>query len=155
MTKKVRVILLITAIALAAWIVSKNFLQLILIRGNSMFPTYRNGEIRCIWKCSTEFQRGDVIVFLSASLDELLVKRIVALPGETVQIKNGSIYVNGEVTDVLPDTPYIEYAGNAAALYKLGVGEYFVLGDNVQESRDSRYDEIGIVFIDDVVGKVI
>lgn len=155
MTKKVRTVLLITAVALAAWIVSKNFLQIILIRGNSMFPTYRNGEIRCIWKYSTELHRGDVIVFLSTALNELLVKRIVGLPGETVQIKNGSIYVNGEIMDVLPNTPYIEYAGNAAALFKLGEGEYFVLGDNVQESRDSRYDEIGIVFIDNVVGKVL
>ncbi len=110
------------------------------ISGQSMWPSLRNGEFAWINRLEYFFkepQRGDVIVFrFPGTRQELYVKRIIGLPGETVEIRQGKIYVNGQ--------PLGEsyYAGSTPALgfqkVKLGEKEYFVLGDNRPASNDSR-----------------
>ena len=82
------------------------------------------------------------------------IKRVVATPGDTVQIIEGHLYVNGEMFKGEEEYEYIEYAGLAENEIVLAKNEYFVLGDNRNNSEDSRYGNIGPVDRDDIVGKV-
>ena len=77
------------------------------------------------------------------------------MPGETVQIKDGAVYINGEKldSDIYAKDGYTEEAGIAAEPVTVGPDEYFCLGDNRQNSRDSRFD-VGMVKRSDIVGKV-
>ena len=81
------------------------------------------------------------------------VKRVIGVPGDTVQIKNGTVYVNGKAFDEETDVASIEDAGLAAEEITLGAEEYFVLGDNRNNSEDSRYANIGNIKKDYIIGK--
>ncbi len=124
--------------------------------GSSMEPVLFNGEEvllnRIIYQFSTP-KRGDVIAF-HPNGDEnthLYVKRIVGLPGETIQIKQGSVYINDEMSAM--DIETLE-AGVAAEPMKLSDEEYFVMGDNRENSEDSRSANIGNVTREMIEGKV-
>ncbi|MFS6554576.1 signal peptidase I, partial [Parabacteroides distasonis] len=82
------------------------------------------------------------------------IKRVIGLPGETIQIKDGIIYINGTVYLENADYPLMNNSGLASEPITLGVKEYFVLGDNRNDSEDSRYADIGLVNSDYVEGKV-
>ena len=100
-------------------------------------------------------KRGDIIVFRSGNgrLGEgLRVKRIVGLPGETVQIRDGRVLINGSVVD--DNYASIVDPGLASEPVVLGSDEYFVLGDNRNGSEDSRYEAVGNVAESDIVGKL-
>ena len=86
--------------------------------------------------------------------NELIVKRIIALPGETVQIVDGYVYINGEQLDDVIDEP-ISSAGLASEPITLGVGEYFVLGDNRNVSMDSRNEYVGIIKEEQIIARAI
>ena len=126
------------------------------IVGSSMEPALFNGEEVLLNKIIYQFsapKRGDVIAF-HPNGDEnthLYVKRIVALPGETIQIKQGSVYINGEMHAMDRET---NEAGVAADLIELKDDEYFVMGDNRENSEDSRSANIGNVSREMIVGKV-
>lgn len=143
---------IILPVGLIAFLISEYCFQIMLIQGESMSPTYHSGQLAIIDRLTTDISRGDVIVFRCENVEGLIVKRVVALPGDSIVIENGILYVNDE-----PDSyyPYIEYAGNAGEKILLGSDEYFVLGDNVTESRDSRYDEIGVVTGENIYGKIL
>ena len=81
------------------------------------------------------------------------VKRVVGVPGDTVQIVDGALYVNGELFEEKKEVPSMEYAGVAEDEIKLGINEYFVLGDNRNNSEDSRYANIGLIKKEHIVGK--
>ena len=83
-------------------------------------------------------------------------KRIIGMPGETVQIKDGKVYINDKElkSDVYGITDYIDYPGIAEEPITLGDDEYFCLGDNRPVSQDSRYKEVGPVKRSIIVGKV-
>lgn len=120
-----------------------------------MLPTYRHMQFIIINKQCHQYQSGDVIVFYNQSLDAYLTKRIVACPGDTLEIKNSTLYVNNQPSPVsLPNIP-INYAGIARTPITLSQNEYFVLGDNYDYSKDSRYSHIGCIAKDDILGKVI
>lgn len=127
--------------------------------GDSMDPSIGNGQKVLVNKLAyTIFspKRGDVIVFLpnGNTNSHYYVKRVVALPGEKVQIIDGSLYINGELReddDKLYDK--MEDEGIAANEIKLGSGEFFVLGDNRNSSEDSRSANIGVVKTQMIVGK--
>lgn len=125
--------------------------------GDSMSPALTNGQeilINKIVYLVSSPRRGDVIVFLPNGNQNAhyYVKRVVALPGETIQIRNGQIYIDGKLYGA---TQYdkISDAGIAEYPITLEKDEYFVLGDNVNSSEDSRSANIGAVHMDDVIGK--
>ena len=126
--------------------------------GVSMEPSLYNGQHilvnRFVYKLSSP-KNGDIVVFLpnGNSNTHYYVKRVIALPGDTVQIKNGSLYVNGLLyKDVEYDK--IEDAGSTENPINLGNNEYFTLGDNINNSEDSRSGNIGAVKKDNIIGKV-
>ena len=138
-------------IFLLSWYVSAFWYQLMLLQGNSMEPAYHSGQLLLVDKHTKAYQAGDVIAIHKAHIKGLLVKRIAAVPGDTVYIHNGIIYINEE-----PQAEFlIEYAGIAERPIILEEDCYFVLGDNLQESKDSRYAEIGLIKQTEIMGKVI
>ncbi|MCR4808011.1 MAG: signal peptidase I [Lachnospiraceae bacterium] len=124
--------------------------------GSSMEPGLHNGEEVLLNKIVYQFSapaRGDIIAF-HPNGDEnthLYVKRIVGMPGESIQIKQGSVYIDGEMQ--VMDTP-TEDAGIAAEPVQLADDEYFVMGDNRENSEDSRSANIGNVSREMIEGKV-
>lgn len=118
-----------------------------------MEPAYRSGQFLILDKHTREYTYGDVVAVKKEGLGGYLVKRIAALPGDRVCIKEGIFYVNGEAAQGARQN--IEYAGIAGEPLILGEGQYFVLGDNPARSRDSRYPEIGVIEEKEIRGKVI
>ncbi len=124
---------------------------------SSMEPTISVGQKLLINSAydSGDVKRGDIIVFETGREGDasLHVKRVIGLPGETVQISNGQILINGE-TYLEGDYPSILDAGIASEPILLDSDEYFVLGDNRNGSEDSRHASIGNVEADEIVGKI-
>jgi len=116
--------------------------QPFIVSGTSMAPTLNVGEYLVIDKLtyrSEEPVRGDVIIF-QYPLDPAIyfVKRIIGLPGESVEVREGRVIVSGATTTMLAE-PYVTGPpGKDAKPVTLGAGEYYVLGDNRDESADSR-----------------
>ena len=127
--------------------------------GDSMEPTLYNAQeiliSRFAYKLSSP-KRGDVIVFLPNGNQNthLYVKRVIGLPGETVLIKDGQVYINGKVYDENGAYADITNAGLAESSITLESGEYFVLGDNRNNSEDSRFSDIGNISKKYIVGKL-
>jgi signal peptidase I len=126
--------------------------------GDSMEPVLYNGQEilmnRVIYRLTSP-KRGDVIVFLPNGNEHshYYVKRVVGLPGETIQIKDGRVYIDNVLLDEDEDLDKMIDAGIAQNELTLGADEYFVLGDNRNSSEDSRSGNIGAVKKDDIVGK--
>lgn len=144
----------IVLILLITRYVSGHYYQFLLIQGNSMEPAYHNMQIVLLDKRTNDYQYGDVIAFACEELSAILVKRIAACPGDTVVILNGTLYVNGEVSSIYPEAGYFKEAGILEECVRLGSGEYIVIGDNADDSKDSRYEEVGVVNQGQIVGKV-
>ena len=127
--------------------------------GDSMNPTLNNGQEIYINRIVYNFfspDRGDVVVFSPSSNQNThyYVKRIIGLPGETIQIKNGRIYINDKLFEENSDIyDLIENPGIAENEIVLGKKEYFVLGDNRNNSEDSRNANIGVIKRKDILGK--
>lgn len=138
-------------------LLSAYVVQLYFISGDSMAPTYTSGQPVLIqkWGLPDCLDRDDIVIIRSKNLHRDIVKRIVALPGDTVQIIDGILYVNAVPEENPYHLPAMKDAGNAASPITLGAGEYFVLGDNRNASIDSRFDEVGIILSDHIIGKVI
>lgn len=151
MRKKVITLIIVCVIA---FIISNYWLQFVLIQGNSMSPAYRQWNLVIVNKKTDTLKSGDVIVFQCTGMNTIMIKRIVAGPGDTIQIENGILYVNG--FDIRSNLPYgfISYAGIADETITLKTDEYFVLGDNLEYSKDSRYANIGCIKRCDILGKV-
>lgn len=126
--------------------------------GDSMESTLYNGQEilvnRVIYRLSTP-KRGDVIVFLpnGNQNSHFYVKRVVGLPGETVQIRDGSVYIDGVFLEESEEFDKMIDAGIAENELNLAVDEFFVLGDNRNSSEDSRSGNIGGIKKDNIIGK--
>ena len=127
-----------------------------------MDNTLRDGQSLIMDKISYRFhdpRRFDIVIFPGPEENgesPYYIKRVIGLPGETVQIIDGKVHIDGkELTeDVYGITDYIEYSGIAEEPYTLEEDEYFCMGDNRPVSFDSRYEEVGPVARDEIIGKV-
>jgi signal peptidase I len=136
--------------------------QLMEVSGNSMYPTYLDKERIIAEKVSLkykEIKRGEVVIFQHPTIKErhLLIKRVIALPGETFRISNGFVYINGVKLNepyLQKDKPTNEIA-NGVILenvdYTLDSDSYILLGDNRTQSTDSRY--FGGIHKENIIGR--
>ena len=144
----------------AVWLVITFVGQRTEVEGASMENTLHNGDNLIVDKLSYRFhdpERFDIIVFPFQFQDNTYyIKRIIGLPGETVQIMDdGSIYINGEKLEENYGMEVIkpETIGRAAEPIELGDDEYFVMGDNRSNSSDSRTDMVGNIKRENIIGK--
>ena len=127
--------------------------------GDSMRPELKNGDVvlvnRLVYNAMTP-KRGDIIAFKPNGRENAhyYIKRIVGLPGETVQIKDGKVYINGKEQKKDIFVSEIEKPGVAQDEITLGENEYFVLGDQASSSDDSRMADIGNVKRSEIYGKI-
>lgn len=148
-------LLLWAIIPLTAWYVSLNWYQLMLIQGSSMEPTYHHLEFVLLNRHDRQYTYGDVVAFPCDALACVLLKRVAACPGDVVRIEQGTLYVNGVVSQVYNRPGQFREAGLLADEVVLDEDSYLVLGDNLEKSRDSRYPEVGPVLRSDMLGKVV
>lgn len=126
--------------------------------GDSMNPVLKNGDIvlvnRVVYNASKP-KRNDIIVFKPNGNENMhyYIKRIIGLPGETVEIKEGAVYIDEELLEESFTTTAITDAGIANEKIELAGDEYFVLGDNRAASEDSRMADVGNVKRADIYGK--
>ncbi len=133
----------------------------ILVSGESMLPTFKSNEKRVLDKVSllvgSKPARGDIVAFrVAAAGGNHFVKRVIAVEGDSVAIVNGKVYVNSQLLHepyVLVDKE-IGPDGTDYALRIVPHGHIFVLGDNRNNSVDSRSERIGMVSLSDVIGLV-
>jgi signal peptidase I len=119
------------------------------IVGSAMEPNFHDGQIVAVEEVSVEeLRRGDVIYFTADGKRDYL-KRLIGLPGETIEIRDGKLYIN----DKLLDEPYIkESMRGSSSSIALGPDKYYVLGDNRNNSSDSR--AFGSISSKDILGRV-
>lgn len=150
--------LFILVVLVLAYLVSAFVCQRVVVHNVSMQETLSEGDILIMDKLTYRIRdpkRYEVICFDSEYEREGLIKRIIALPGETVQITNGMIFVNGNQIEDIEGLPKIEDPGRAGMEVHLASDEYFVIGDNRPESIDSRSEEIGNVKSSDILGRAL
>lgn len=133
--------------------------QSVTMIGQSMSPALNDRDVLLLDKRAYTVKspkRYDIIAFkLKEESDAYFnIKRIIGLPGETVQIMNGRVFINGDVLTDLPFESLIMTEGLAYDQFTLGDGEYFVLGDNCNNSEDSRYVNIGNISQKEISGKI-
>lgn len=159
----VEMALYMVAVFLVVWLVLTFVGQRVEVSGPSMYDTLEDGDNLWVDKLTYRFQepeRFDIVIFPHEEEGEqsFYIKRIIGLPGETVRIgEDGTIYINNEPLEE-------EYGYETIAAYTierakndivLGEDEYFVLGDNRNDSMDSRAEEVGNVRGEDLVGKAV
>ena len=127
------------------------------VDGKSMMPTLHNGDNLLVDKLTYRFrdpERYEIVVFPYKHEENVYyIKRIIGLPGETVQVLDGSVYIDGEKLEKDYGAELMEDPGIAAEPIELGEGEYFVLGDNRNHSSDSRMASVGVLKREDLVGR--
>ena len=149
----------IAVVCFIAFVIIWYFGMRVSVIGDSMNPELSNGDItlinKVVYNMSTP-KRGDVIAFKPNGNESshYYIKRIVGLPGETIEIQDGKILVNGKEIKERYQTTKIDDVGILSEPMKLGNNEYFVLGDDRQNSEDSRNIDIGNVKRTDIEGKV-
>ncbi|MEY8352210.1 signal peptidase I [Lachnospiraceae bacterium 54-53] len=139
-----------------AWFLVYAYGTQITIAGHSMTPLLSSGDVVLMDRLVYDFgqpDRFDVVVFQREDR-KMNVKRVIGLPGETVQIKNDEIYIDGEKLTEPAGPGRVSLAGLAEKPVKLGEDEYFLLGDNRDSSEDSRFSNIGNVSGSQIQGKV-
>lgn len=153
---KTFLIVILIGILLTVFVIQKNIVQ-----GSSMVPTLQSGDQIFVEKISKyiSLKRGDIVTVEHTDPthpEVLLIKRIVGLPGETVEIKDGHVYINQQLLaenylDGSVETNIDPQYGQAQVT--LGKDQYFILGDNRPVSKDSRH--IGPITKDQIIGKVL
>ncbi len=150
---------IVVGVVLVAFLLVFTFFNSVKMSGVSMQPTIEDKTTLLVNRGSYLFfkpKHNHVVAFESLSNEQntTYVKRIVGVPGDKIVIKNGRLYVNDEKYDDVADTASITYKGLAESELILGDDEYFVLGDNRNNSEDSRYPSIGLISKKQIKGKV-
>lgn len=127
------------------------------VSGSSMENTLSDGDNLIVDKITYRFtdpQRFDIIVFPFQYGEKVYyIKRIIGLPGETIRVQDGEIYVDGEILEESYGREVMRSSGIAEAPIVLGEDEYFVLGDNRNDSMDSRDPSVGLIKRDHIIGR--
>jgi signal peptidase I len=136
----VRELLITLALAVAIFLILQTTIQSSIVDGKSMEPGLENGQRLIVIKAVYHFkapERGDIIIIHPpVAPQSQWVKRVIGLPGDTIEVKNGIVYVNGKVLN----EPYIKAPPEyTLAPYKVPPDNYFVMGDNRNNSTDSHY----------------
>ncbi len=130
--------------------------QLALVNQISMDPTLKDGQMLIISKVNYfigDPQRGDIIVFKDSYENKLLIKRVIGLPGEKLDLREDKVFINDK--ELQPDyTSSLTYALTQES-WQIPEGQYFVMGDNREHSRDSRVETVGLVNRKSIVGKAV
>ncbi len=157
-------ILYVAGVLLIVYLILHYVGQRTVVDGPSMDPTLADGQSLIMDKISYRFsdpERFDIVIFPgvydeTTGTSPYYIKRIIGLPGETIQIVDGKVEIDGEVLeeDTYGITDYIEEAGIAEEPLTLEDDEYFCMGDNRPVSLDSRYEEVGPVTREEIVGKI-
>ncbi|MFL5003710.1 MAG: signal peptidase I [Xanthobacteraceae bacterium] len=140
------------------YLTNRYFLSTVIVQGRSMSPTLRDGDRYLLNRLTYVYRvpkRGDLVVLHDPGHDDLAVKRIVGLPGEAIQLKDGQIYVNGRCLSeryLVSGTQTITPRARDN-FFHLRSNQYFVLGDNRDESEDSRF--YGPVIKESIIGALI
>ena len=144
----------ILAVILLAYILVSTFGIRTNVVGQAMSDTLENGDEVLINKLVKSPDSGDVIVFLPNGNERshYYIRRVIGVPGDTVRIRDGAVYINGSLYNEKIDVAAMEEEGIAGEDIVLGEDEYFVLGDNRNNSEDSRYANIGNVKKEYIVG---
>lgn len=147
-------------VLLLTWLLITFVVQRTRVEGTSMEGTLSDGDHLLVDKISYRFgdpERFDIIVFpFQYKKNTYYIKRIIGLPGETVQIdEQGNIYIDGEILQESYGREVIQpdKIGRASTPITLGEDEYFVMGDNRNNSSDSRMDVVGNIHRDDIIGR--
>ncbi|AOY76325.1 signal peptidase I [Clostridium formicaceticum] len=146
-------------LSLVIALIITTFIKPTIVKNYSMVPTLDENNFlivnRLLYKQGTP-KRGDIIVFRSplktaAGKDKLLIKRIIALPGEEIVIRDGNVFIDGEYLE----EPYLVEDSYTEGTVDLVIpeGKIFAMGDNRENSLDSRDDILGLVDMEDVIGK--
>lgn len=149
----------IAVVCFIAFVLVWYFGQRVSVIGDSMNPELENGDIvllnRIVYDMSTP-DRGDVIAFQPNGNENshFYIKRIVGLPGETIELRDGKLFADGKEIVEKYDTTTIEEVGLLEEPITLANNEFFVLGDDRQNSEDSRVADIGNVKRSEIEGKV-
>lgn len=152
-------LLIVALLSIPAYFVASRYIiTAVVIQGRSMMPTLKDGEHYYLnrWQyLLTSPRRGDIVVIKDPGHDDFAVKRIVAQPFDWINIKNGSLFVNGRrleepylAEETRTDTPDLQ-----EKWIQLGKEQYYVLGDNRENSEDSRF--YGRVMRGNIIGKLI
>lgn len=148
MKKNIKYIINIFIIGLIVFLINQYLFQICFVQGDSMCPTLNNGDMVFIKKYDLKYNYNDIVIIKKK--DKTIIKRIVGLPNDSIKIDN-YLYVNGEKRENI----FIEDAGNSKNEIILKENEYFVLGDNINNSIDSRFDEVGIILKNEIIGIII
>lgn len=136
-------------------LISRYLFQLVLIQGDSMLPTYHSMQLVLMNKYDKKYKNGDVVCIKSRlNNGTIIIKRIIAKSGDDIVIEAGKVYVNGKLSNMVYNNQNISYAGSLSEKITLAENEYIVMGDNHENSIDSRYDTVGIIKKCDILGKI-
>jgi len=145
------------ALSIALAFIINFFIQPTIVKGESMYPTLENKDLVITLKTAylnSAPQRGDIVIFKSPFEDKIYIKRVIGIPGDKIEIKNGQVYVNNqELVEEYISTSYTE--GELEIV--IPEEKVFVLGDNrwPNASLDSRSSLLGLVPVKSIIGKTI
>lgn len=145
--KNFKLILKIAIIGIIIFIINSFFYQICIVYGISMEPTLKDKDIVIMQKFNLSIQRNDIVVIKKNN--KMIIKRIIGIPNDYINIDNYT-YVNFKKID----DKYIENNGDNNEVY-LNENEYYCLGDNRNNSIDSRFKDIGIINKNEIIGKII
>lgn len=125
------------------------------VNGDSMYPTLKDGNILGVFRICPTYSQKDIVALYADEQNSCLIKRIVAVENQTVDISDGIVYIDGQPLD----EPYLSQPtyNNGDVEFPITVpkGYVFVMGDNRNNSKDSRYTDVGMIDTKKIIGKTV